>query len=271
MKRCLLCLSILFLFETNIFANTLSDIQNKGVLRVGVWEGQPPFSQLSDGIFSGFEVDFANEIAKNIFNDKNGKIEFVGLEVTDRENFLINNKVDLVIATFTITDERAKKVDFSLPYFSTNQGVLTKKEDNIQKMSDLKGKKIIVENGALGQQFFKSKGFETITCHNSNDCYKMLKNGNGDAYANDNVIVLAYPVIDRNVEVNIKTLGQADFFGIGVAKGNKELLEFINNTLIKLSKDGFFKKAFKNTIDPFYKGTAEEKYFLLDDIYKIFG
>lgn len=268
MKKILLS-SILLI--SSLFANTLSEIKDKGVLRVGVWEGQPPFSQLIDGSFSGFEIDFANEIGKNIFDDKNGKIEFVGLKVVDRENFLMKNKVDLVIATFTITDERLRKVDFSLPYFSTNQGILTKKSDNIQKVGDLHGKKVIVEDGALGQTLFESKGFETITCHNSNQCYKMLKDGAGDAYANDNVIVLAYPVIDRDVEVSIKNLGASDFFGIGVAKGNKELLDFVNNTLIKLSKEGFFRNSFKSTIDPFYKGTADQKYFLLEDIYKIFG
>ncbi|GKH60703.1 amino acid ABC transporter substrate-binding protein [Campylobacter ureolyticus] len=268
MKKILLSSMLLI---GSLFANTLSEIKEKGILRIGVWEEQPPFSQLIEGSFSGFEIDFANEIAKNLFGEKKGKIEFIGLEVVDREKFLMKNKVDLVIATFTITDERLKKVDFSLPYFSTNQGILTKKDNNVQKIADLRGKKIIVEDGALGQLFFKSKGFETVVCHNSNQCYKMLKEGAGDAYANDNVIVLAYPVIDRDVEVNIKNLGESDFFGIGVSKGNKELLDFVNNTLIKLSKEGFFRKSFKNTIDPFYKGTAEQKYFLLEDIYKIFG
>ena len=254
-----------------LFGNSLSQIKKDGVLRVGVWEGQPPFSQLVDGTFSGFEIDFAREIAKRLFGNENGKVEFVGLEVVDREKFLINNKVDLVIATFTVTEARAKKVDFSLPYFSTNLGVLSKKGDNISKLSDLQHKKVLVEEGALGQGFFKSKGFETVSCPYSNECYNMLKKGDGDAYANDNVIVLAYPVIDRTTEVNIKTLGQSDFFGIGVQKGNKELLEFVNNTLVKLSKEGFFRKAFKETIDPFYKGTADQKYFLLEDIYRVFG
>lgn len=99
----------------------------------------------------------------------------------------------------------------------------------------------------------------------------MLKNKKGDAYADDNLVVLAYPVLDRTVEANIKNLGASDFLAIAVQKGNKELLDAINKELINLSKEGFFLNSFRDTIDPFYKGTADKKYFLLDDIYSIFG
>lgn len=77
--------------------------------------------------------------------------------------------------------------------------------------------------------------------------------------------------MDRTVEVNISNLGSSDFLGIAVQKGNKELLDVLNKELISLSKEGFFRNTFRDMIDPFYKGTAEEKYFLLDDIYSIFG
>ena len=259
------------IFLSSLFSNSLSEIKDKGVLRVGVFTEQPPFGQLVDGAFTGFEVDFANAIAQNLFKDRGGKVEFVATRADQRLDFVEKNKVDLLLATFIITDDRSKKIDFSLPYFSVNIGVLTKKSDNIKKESDLRGKKVLVESGTTAQAYFNLKGYNTVSCPNSNECYKMLKNGVGDAYANDNLIVLAYPVVDRSMEVNIKNLGASDFLGVGVAKGNKELLNFVNDTLVKLSKDGFFRKTFKDTIDPFYKGTAEQKYFLLEDIYKIFG
>ena len=268
MKKLLLMFTLACSF---VFGNTLSQIKDKGVLRVGVFTEQPPFGQLVDGTFTGFEVDFANAIADNLFKDKKGKVEFVATRADQRLDYVMNNKIDILLATFTITDERSQKIDFSMPYFSVNIGILSKKGTNITKESDLRGKKVLVESGTTGQAYFVSKGFETVTCPNSNECYKMLKDGMGDAYANDNLIVLAYPVVDRTMEVNIKNLGNSDFLGIGVSKGNKELLNFVNDTLVKLSKDGFFRKTFKETIDPFYKGTAEQKYFLLEDIYKIFG
>lgn len=99
----------------------------------------------------------------------------------------------------------------------------------------------------------------------------MLQNGIGDAWAADNLTVLAIPLVMNDLEVNIKNLGSADFLAIGVQKGNVNLLSFLNNEMIKLSKEGFFKSAYDNTLEPFYKGTAEKKYFLLDDIYSRFA
>lgn len=259
----LLCVSFMF-------ANSFQEIKDSGVIRIGVFTDQPPFSQFRDNAFEGFEVDFSKQISKDIFGE-NITVELVPTNTNQRIEFLQDNRVDLIIATLTITDDRLKMVDFSMPYFAVNLGVLTRKDDNIEKMSDLNGKTIIVESGSTGEVFFKQKGFKTTSCLNSNECYRMLRDGAGDAYANDNTIVLAYPVIDQRMEVSIKNLGNSDFLGIGVQKGNKELLDAVNEELINLSKQGFFTKSFQDTIDPFYKGTADKKYFLLDDIYSIFG
>ena len=95
----------------------------------------------------------------------------------------------------------------------------------------------------------------------------MLKDGDVDAYATDNLIAMAYPVVDSEVEVPLKTLGKPDFMGIGVQKGNKELLDFVNAELIKLSKEGFFEEAYEGTFNAFYHGAADKRYFLLDGIY----
>ena len=96
----------------------------------------------------------------------------------------------------------------------------------------------------------------------------MVKNGQADAYVNDNIIVLAYEIMDKAMKVSLKTLGPTEFIGVGVSKGNKELLELINAELIKLSKDGFFERAYSDTFEPFYKKAADKKYFLLDEIYR---
>ena len=97
----------------------------------------------------------------------------------------------------------------------------------------------------------------------------MMKDGRADGYANDNIIVLAYAVVDDTLEVPFKNLGAAEFLGVGVQKGNQSLLDFINADLIKLSKEGFFKTAYEDPFEPFYRGTADKKYFLLDGIYNM--
>lgn len=192
------------------------------------------------------------------------------VKASERLKALEENKVDMVLATFTITNERKQVVDFTTPYFAVNIGVLTRKGDKIKTMSDLHGKPIIAESGTTSEAYFKKEGFEIINCATAHECYKILKEGKGAGFAHDNLLVLAYAVVDSDTEVNIKNLGVSDFLGIAVSKGNKDLLEFLNGELIKLSKDGFMKKTYDEVIEPYYKGTAEKKYFLLDDLYSLF-
>ena len=268
MKR--IILGIFLLFTSSVVANTLSEIRQSGTIRVGVFEAQPPFSKFEDGKFQGFEVTLAEALSKDIFGGKAGKVEFVPVKASERLKVLEENKVDMVLATFTITSERKQVVDFTTPYFAVNIGVLTRKGDKIKTMSDLHGKPIIAESGTTSEAYFKKEGFEIINCATANECYKILKEGKGAGFAHDNLLVLAYAVVDSDTEVNIKNLGVSDFLGIAVSKGNKDLLEFLNGELIKLSKDGFMKKTYDEAIEPYYKGTAEKKYFLLDDLYSLF-
>ena len=258
------------LFTSSVVANTLSEIRQSGTIRVGVFEAQPPFSKFEDGKFQGFEVTLAEALSKDIFGGKAGKVEFVPVKASERLKVLEENKVDMVLATFTITNERKQVVDFTTPYFAVNIGVLTRKGDKIKTMSDLHGKPIIAESGTTSEAYFKKEGFEIINCATAHECYKILKEGKGAGFAHDNLLVLAYAVVDSDTEVNIKNLGVSDFLGIAVSKGNKDLLEFLNGELIKLSKDGFMKKTYDEVIEPYYKGTAEKKYFLLDDLYSLF-
>ncbi|CZE46011.1 transporter substrate-binding domain-containing protein [Campylobacter geochelonis] len=256
------------LFLTFSFANTLDDIRKAGVVRIGVATGWAPFSkQNEDGSFEGFEILFAKELANSIFEGSSGKVEFVGMSVAQRIGALEQNKVDMVIWGFTMTPERRAVIDFSTPYFSMNLAVLTKKGDKVTNLSDIRDKKIAAVKGGVPEEYFSNKGYNMVSCAAEKDCYRMLKEGKVDAYADDNLIVFIYPLIDEEVEVNIKSVGSTYFFGIGVQKGNDSLRKFLDQNLIRLSKDGFFKKAYAETFEPFYKGTVDRKYFLLDDLY----
>ncbi|WP_298061975.1 transporter substrate-binding domain-containing protein [uncultured Campylobacter sp.] len=264
-------LFIAALFCAALFADSLDQIRQNGVIRIGVRDAHPPLCESNGGKFEGFEIDLANAIAKEIFGKKEGKIEFIPLSVNDRIPFLEANKLDLVIGLFSITNERKRKIDFSLPYLSVNLGVLTRKADALTDIAQLHDKKIVFEGDAtVAERFFKNKGFKNLGhCASAKECYEMIRNGDADGYINDNLIVLAYSVIDDTLEVPFKNLGPSDFIGIGVQKDNKELLDFVNAELIKLSKEGFFKKAYEQSFDPFYRGTADKKYFLLDGIYNM--
>ena len=267
MKKFLFGLLIAGLASGVLCARSLGEIKSSGVVRVGVYDAQPPFGKLEDGVHQGFEIDMANEIAKDIFKNGGGKVEFVSVAANQRIRYLQEDKVDMVIATITVTPEREKEIDFTTPYFSVNIGVLTRVEDKIRSLGDLQDQTILVLSGGTSEPYFEKQGYKISRCESASACYKALKAGQGAAYADDNLVVLGYPVLDKKVEVNIKNLGASDFLAIGVQKGNAELLNFLNEELIKLSKEGFFKKIFNESVEPYYKGTAERKYFLLDDLY----
>ena len=258
----------LILLCAGLFANTLQEIRNSGVIRVGVRDGRPPFSEISGGKFEGFEIELANAIAKAIFGAKQGEVQFISLSAADRVSYLVNNKVDIVAATFVIDSARKNHVDFSMPYFSTNLGVLTRKADAIKDISRLRDMRLITEEGTTVDNYLKKEKFSNVSyCKNTSECYAMIRDGKADGYVNLNITVLAYAVVDDTLEVPFKNLGAAEFLGVGVQKGNQSLLDFINADLIKLSKEGFFERAYNETFEPFYKKAVDKRYFLLDGIY----
>ena len=260
----------LLIASCSLFANSLAQIKEKGLIRIGIDGSLPPLSVSEDGKYSGFEISLIEELSKEIFGDKGGKIEYVVTLGNDRITAVQDNKVDLDIAAITVTKEREKLVDFSNPYFSVNIGVLTRSDDNIRKVSDLNGKTILAQPGTTVFDYFTKQGYNVVPCASANECFNDLKSGKGDGYGDDNLLVFAYAVVDRKVEVNIKNLGSTDFLAIAVQKGNTELLNAVNAGLIELSKKGFFTKIFDESIEPFYKGTIDKKYFLLDDLYSLF-
>lgn len=268
MKKLIFCALYTALSLSFVTAASLDEIKQRGVVRIGVLKNNPPFSKESDGTFVGFEVDFAKRVAQDIFKDSNGngKVELVGLEMSERFTALEQDKVDITIAEVTVTPARAKIVDFTTPYFAVNLAVATRKEDNVKKLSDLAEKPILVEKGTTSDAYFTEKGFKVSYC-SAIECYQKLKNGEGIGYSSNNLITMAYPIIDHSLEVNIKNLGRPDFIAMAVKKGNTSVLKFLNSEIINLSKKGYFQEAYDETISPFFKGTVDKKFFLLEDIY----
>lgn len=253
-----------------MFANTLAEIQSQGVLRVGVHAARPPFSKFSEGNFEGFEVELGQALAAAVFGSKGGKVEFISVDLDKRISAVKDNKVDIMFGSFSITPERAKIIDFSMPYFAVNLAVLTNTKSNITHISQLRDLPIGVEKSSTADEYFTKNGYKVNYCGNTTECYRKVKSGDIVGFADNNTAVLAYSVVDMSVEVNIKSVGPTVFIGAGLQKGNKELMDLVNSEFVKLSKEGFFKKSYDNTFEPFYKGKAERKYFLLDDIYSMF-
>ncbi|CZE45787.1 transporter substrate-binding domain-containing protein [Campylobacter geochelonis] len=265
-------LTIILLSAIFVFGNDLATIQKTKTIRIGVRLAQPPFSQLNDSKeFVGFEVELAKKIGEDIVG-KDGKVELIGVNAGDRIPFLNENKADLMIANFSKTPEREKQVLFSMPYLTNNTAVVSKKSSGIKRVADLYNVKVLVIPNTTTDEWIQKKGgFNIVYCSNTKDCFDKLQSGEGDAYIHTNILLAYLPLIDSSLELSIKVVGELEFIGAAVAKGNDDLMQAVNNQILELSKNGFFKQAYNDTLNPFYKGTIDKKYLLLDDLYNFFN
>lgn len=268
MKKLLACFSLV---ASLVCANTLAEIKSSNTIRIGLSDHMAPFSKLNaDGTFEGFEVEFAKEVAKAILGN-GGKVEFIPVKQADRLKAVTENKVDLLIAAYTKNANRAKVSDWSIPYFSISLAVVAKKNSGISSIRDLQGKKIAAIHETNSAVWIdKQSDITRVSCDNNRDCYEKMENGEADGYMHNIVSVATVPLMNDEYAVVIPRVGSILFDCVVTQKGNKDLLRIVDNTILNLSDQGYFKKAYDQTFEPFYKGTVSSKYFLLEDLYESF-
>ncbi|HRD20316.1 MAG TPA: basic amino acid ABC transporter substrate-binding protein [Fervidobacterium sp.] len=243
MKKFLKVLVVLTLIiaATFSFAQTLTQIKQRGKLIIGTEPTFPPFEFVDEkNQVVGFDIDIANELAKRL----GVKVEVVSLPFDSLIPALQQGKIDMVIAGMTITEDRAKVVDFSKPYFEANQAIVVRKESKFEpkKLEDLIGKKIAVQLGTTGDLISSEiKGIEVVRFQRFTDAFLELQNGRVDAVVLDEAPAKAYvKKFPKFVISSIVDTGET--YGIAVRKGNKELLNFVNQTLDIMKSTGTYNK-----------------------------
>ena len=153
-----------------------------------------------------------------------------------------------------MTDERKEKVDFAKPYMKVALGVVSPEGAEITDVSQLKGKTLIVAKGTTAETYFE-KNEPDIKLQKYDqyaDAYNALLDGRGDAFSTDNTEVLAWAKSNKGFKVGITKLGDEDTIAPAVQKGNKELLDWINEEIDKLGDENFFHKDYEETLKPVY-------------------
>ena len=235
-------------------ARPLDAIQKSGEVVIGVFSDKAPFGYVdAKGNFKGYDVYFGNRLAK----DLGVKVKYVSVDPASRVEFLVTDKVDIILANFTVTKERAEKVDFALPYMKVALGVVSPESAPITSVEQLKGKTLIIAKGTTAETYFQENHPEVRQQKYDQyaDAYNALLDGRGDAFSTDNTEVLAWALVNKGFTVGITKLGNLDTIAAAVQKGNKSLLDFINGEIVKLGKEKFFHKAYEETLAPVY-GTA---------------
>lgn len=228
-------------------------IKKSKVLKVAVFSDKKPFGYVDEyGKYQGYDVYFAERIAK----DLGVKIKYVPVEPAQRVEVLATGKVDIVLANFTVTKERAEKVDFALPYMKVALGVVSNEKDPVEKVEDLFGKTLIIAKGTTAETFFAENypQINLLKFDQYADAYNALLDGRGTGLSTDNTEVLAWALENKGFLVGqgVTSLGNLDTIAPAVAKGNSGLLSWLNSEIEKLGKENFFHADYEATLRPVY-------------------
>lgn len=239
--------------------SSLDQIKKRGKIRIAVFSDKPPFGFVdANGKNQGYDVYFAHRIAKDLLGDENA-VEFVLTEAAARAEVLDADKVDITLANFTVTPERKEKVDFAAPYMKVALGVVSPAGEPITDVSQLKGKKLIVNKGTTAETYFTKNypDIELLKYDQNTEAFQALKDGRGAALAHDNTLVFAWARENQGFTVGVTKLGDLDAIAPAVKKGNAELLNWLNDEITKLGQEQFFHKDFEATLKPAYGDTVK--------------
>lgn len=237
--------------EGDAIYRTLDEIKESGKITIGVFSDKNPFGYVDEnGDYQGYDVYFAERIAK----DLGVEVEYVSTEPASRVEYLETGKVDIILANFTVTEERAEAVDFALPYMKVALGVVSPDDALITSADDLNGKKLIVAKGTTAETYFTENypEVELLKFDQYTEAYNALLDGRGDAFSTDNTEVLAWAILNPGFTVGIESLGDLDTIAPAVTKGNETLLNWINDEIVALADEQFFHADYQETLEPVY-------------------
>ena len=244
-------------------ARTLQEIKDSGEVVIGVFSDKKPFGYVDEnGEYQGYDVYFGNRIAK----DLGVEVKYVPVEAASRVEYLRSAKVDIILANFTVNDERSKQVDFALPYMKVALGIVSPDSALITDAEQLNGKTLIISKGTTAETYFSENypDVNLLKFDQYSEAYNALLDGRGDALSTDNTEVLAWALENKGFSVGVDSLGNQDTIAAAVQKGNTELLEWINEEIRLLADEQFFHKAYEETLAPVYGDAANPENLVIE-------
>ncbi|MGP9022303.1 transporter substrate-binding domain-containing protein [Streptomyces sp. BR1] len=233
-------------------------VVKKGKLTTCTHLPYPPFQSEQNGKVVGFDVSLIDLVAKNLKVEQ--KILDTPFENFKTGAFLNSGQCDLAAAGMTITDERKKNVDFSMPYFDATQALLATKKSGVTSLADLKakGKKLGAQAETTGESYAKGKGFNPVAFESSDAVLNGLRTGQVDA------VIIDYPVVQgwlkNKANADEFALGEnistGEQYGFSVKKGNTKLLDAINKAITDAKADGTYNKLYEEWIGPLPKARS---------------
>ncbi|MET3949567.1 glutamate ABC transporter substrate-binding protein [Arthrobacter sp. UYEF36] len=229
---------------------TMAKLSSAGKIVIGTKFDQPLFGQKGlDGKPVGFDVEMGKLIAGKLGIPAD-KIEWVETVSANREQFLKQGKVDIIVATYTINDKRKTEVDFAGPYYEAGQALMVNKDNtSITKPEDVKGKNVCSVTGSTpAGTIVEEYGAVLVPAATYSACLEPLRNKQVEAITTDNVILAGFVAKEPDA---FKLASDETFtkepYGIGLKKDDAAFRTWINDQLEAFDKDGSYKKAWEDT------------------------
>jgi glutamate transport system substrate-binding protein len=229
------------------------DAGGGGPVTIGIKYDQPGLGQQEGSNFTGFDVEVARYVAKELgYTD----VTFKESPSAQRETLLQSDQVKMIFATYSITDDRKTKVSFAGPYFVAGQDLLVKSDNaDVTGPDSLNGKKLCSVTGSTSAKKIKdqySAGVQLQEYDAYSKCVEALNSGSIDAVTTDNVILAGFAA-QPQYKGKLKLVGKpfsTENYGVGIKKGDTALCDKINTALTKMVSDGSWQKALDSTVGP---------------------
>lgn len=241
---------------------TVEDIKAAGKIRVAVFGDLPPYGYVkNDGTRAGLDIRIGEQLA----SDLGVNPEWVQVNADSRVDALKSDKVDLVLANFTVTEERKKVVDFANPYMKVSIGVASPADALITDPAQLAGKELAVTKGTTAEAYFikNHPEIKLVKFDSKTQQFQAFKDRRVAALADDNSYLFAWTKSNPGFSVGIKEIGEQSFIAPAVKKGDGNLLDWVNAQITKLVSDGFLDKAYNEELKPFFSDDVKPSDILI--------
>lgn len=230
-------------------SSRMYEIAKAGTVKMGVKFDQPGLGQKPTGQDTpvGFDIDIARMLAAKL-GIPTSKITWVETESEVRETYLRKGKVDFVVASYSLSDDRRKVVGQAGPYYITGQRLLVLKGSRIKDVDDIRSARVCGVKGSTALQNIKAKGARAVAVPSTRDCLERVLDGSVPAMTGDGGALLGYAAENPR---KLTVVGQPmtrERYGVGYAKNRPELCQFIADTLMNAQQQGLWAKSFKATL-----------------------
>lgn len=229
----------------------MKELAEAGTIKIGVKYDQPGlgFKDAASDTPTGFDVEMAKQLAASL-GITGDDIEWVETISDNREPFLEDDTVDLVLASYSITDERRQVVGQAGPYLVTGQQLLVPADSDVASTDDLAGQEVCSVTGSTSLENVKAAGMKPVGFDTYSECVEKVLDGTVQAMSTDGTILAGYAAQN---EGELKVVGDEfseERIGVGYSQDHPEMCQWIVDTITQAYDDGAYEEAFNATLGP---------------------